>query len=734
MAIRIPIITVFDSKGLKQAQYQLNKVRGNFQNLGRNATIAGVALGVVTGALGKSVKVASDLGESINAINVSFGKSAEGILDFGKTASTALGLSQVEFNNAAVRFSGFADKIVGAGNDSSKFIQDITTRAADFASVYNIDVADALQRFQSGLAGQTEPLAKFGVNLLDSEVKAYAVRAGLAKVGEELTATQKTQARYGLLMEATNKTSGDFANTSDSLANGMRILQAQFMDIQGEIGQALLPALQDILPTVRDLVSEFGTKLKTAVQAVDWKSLITSISNLLIFFVQNIEAITKVATALFVLNTAYNVAKVAIGLYNAAVVITNGLMAGTATATGLATGALTLFRTALMTTGIGAFVVALGFIIKGATEVDSSYRHATPVVASFGTIVRSSGKDAEWAASKYGIATDSINKMSKAALDFKPPIKQSAWKVASSFGGSAFDAKVAEFGTQASSGALTGGKGTKKKGMGLAATLKREGTLVKKEAKLVSKGLSAGLAEKIISSAKPIKTANKILARIGKNGSKAVKNLQKKFNATKAGRSELAAISAENSARDRAASNAADQAEKDRLAEKKRVYESFLDSVKNTFSRIQESILNAFSLPDLGTSTDSIIRNMKKLLTATKNFSNNITQLSQMGLSPELLQQVIAAGPMAGGRLAAALVAGGAGAISEISAGFTEFGGLASQIATTGTTSAFNTPTQQNIYNINVNGGVGSGATIGQSIVEAIKAYERVSGAVWQGA
>jgi hypothetical protein len=38
------------------------------------------------------------------------------------------------------------------------------------------------------------------------------------------------------------------------------------------------------------------------------------------------------------------------------------------------------------------------------------------------------------------------------------------------------------------------------------------------------------------------------------------------------------------------------------------------------------------------------------------------------------------------------------------------------------------------VYNINVNGGVGSGATIGKSIVDAIKAYERSSGAVWQGA
>jgi hypothetical protein len=41
---------------------------------------------------------------------------------------------------------------------------------------------------------------------------------------------------------------------------------------------------------------------------------------------------------------------------------------------------------------------------------------------------------------------------------------------------------------------------------------------------------------------------------------------------------------------------------------------------------------------------------------------------------------------------------------------------------------------QQTVYNINVSGGVGSGPGIGKAIVDAIKSYERTSGAVWQNA
>lgn len=152
------------------------------------------------------------------------------------------------------------------------------------------------------------------------------------------------------------------------------------------------------------------------------------------------------------------------------------------------------------------------------------------------------------------------------------------------------------------------------------------------------------------------------------------------------------------------------------------------------FASLKSSIMGAFNLPELGGSTSSIIRNMKRLIDATRSFSSNITQLSTMGLNPELLQQVITAGPMAGARLASALVAGGSSALAEISQGFSEFSGLSSDIAMAGVQSRFGTSQQQAIYNINVNGGVGSGATIGQAIVEAIKAYERTSGPVWQGA
>jgi hypothetical protein len=184
-----------------------------------------------------------------------------------------------------------------------------------------------------------------------------------------------------------------------------------------------------------------------------------------------------------------------------------------------------------------------------------------------------------------------------------------------------------------------------------------------------------------------------------------------------------------------AAAAEAQRREQEIIDKREAAYKSFADSVKSTFGSIKESILGAFSLPDLGNSVSSISKNIQKLLTRTKEFAKNITSLSQQGLNDVLLQQVIGAGPMEGGKLAQALAGAGGGFISQLNQAYGEFGGLASGIADVGTRSAFaNASVVNNYYEIEVSGGVGSGPSIGKAIVDAIKSYERTSGAVWQGA
>ena len=225
---------------LGKAEKKLDKVAGNLTKFGAGAV---AFAGIAGAALVKTALSASDLEESVNAVNVTFGDAAAGILKLGEDAAHAVGLSNAEFNGLAVQFSSFATTVAGKGGDVVQTMEDLTGRAADFASVMNLDVAEAARVFQSGLAGETEPLKKFGIDLSAASVSAYAAANGIAEVGAKMTETEKVQARYGLLMEATVKTQGDFANTSDGYANSMRIFKADLANLSAEIGSGVLPAL-----------------------------------------------------------------------------------------------------------------------------------------------------------------------------------------------------------------------------------------------------------------------------------------------------------------------------------------------------------------------------------------------------------------------------------------------------------------------------------------------------------
>jgi hypothetical protein len=776
MAIKIPIITIFDNKGLRAAQHQLNKVSGSFNALGRNFAIGGAAIGAVAVGLGAAVKAASNFEAEFEGVNQVFGTAAKSVQAFAKAASDTAGLSETAALQGAKTFGLFA-KSAGLGQEeAAKFSTSLVQLAGDLGSFNDVPTEEALAAIQSGLMGQAEPLRRFGVFLTDTKLRAEAQAMAIYDGTGALNDQQKMLASYSLIMKDTQIQQGDFVKYQDTFGNAFKTVQTDIQNITKDIGMELLPIVAQITPIIGDLASELGDKLATAVKAVDWASLLGSLVDLLTFIVTNIETITKVATALFVLNTAFNAVRAASGLYNAVAVILNTTLlrtavqapvaavgvAGVGTAAGTASIGVGLFSAALRLIPGAALLAWIGFMVQGMTEVDSAYRQTTPVVTSFGSKVLKTGKDSEWAAKKYGVATQKVGDYANSAnavdgISFsghRMSIGQiaSAWKnaqqaaknykkvSAAGLGGATADRMDAFLSSGKKKGTdgsntesdVLGGAGTaaKKKVSplkALKADLAKSVKIGNLSKKLVTqKGFSEGLAGMILGGKNPIKTAKKILDGTAK-GVKKLKNLYAKSAAG------IAEATSSQSSRE-PVGEATLSAEEIALNQRKENYKSFLESVKSTFSQIRESILGAFTLPTLGSSTDSILRNMGKLLSKTRDFASNITRLSSMGLDPALLQQIISEGPIAGARLAAALVSGGVDGLTAINTGYAEIAALSTGIATTGVNAAFGGQQQQNIYNIEVNGGVGSGATIGQAIVDAIKAYERTSGAVWQGA
>jgi len=240
----------------------VDKTSGVFAGVNKNMLALGagmVAVGVVgLGVMSGLAKDASNLGESVNAVNVVFGDTADEILKIGESSATSFGMSKQAFNEGAVRFSAFAEVIASDGGNVADVVGKMTGRTADFASVMNIDLAQAQVLMQAGLAGETEGLRRYGIDVSAASIKTYAYANGIGEAGTKLTETQKIMARYGSIMAQTDKTAGDFLNTSDDLANRQRILKAETANLRAELGEALLPALEAVTGAVLIVVRWFS--------------------------------------------------------------------------------------------------------------------------------------------------------------------------------------------------------------------------------------------------------------------------------------------------------------------------------------------------------------------------------------------------------------------------------------------------------------------------------------------
>jgi hypothetical protein len=239
------------AKATQGAQTTIGKLGDTFTTVAGKIgkLVAGIGIGLgaaVASQIKPSIEAASGLEEATNAVRVSFGKAADGVLALGTNAAKGMGLSKTELYGIATQFSSFAETVAGKGGNIVEVVEKIAGRGADFASVFNLDVAEALGKFQSGLAGQSEPLRAYGIDLSAAAVEAYAVANGIGSGTGKMTESEKVLARYGLLMEQTDKVSGDFANTSEGVANQQRILKAELENTRAEIGEKFLPILSEI--------------------------------------------------------------------------------------------------------------------------------------------------------------------------------------------------------------------------------------------------------------------------------------------------------------------------------------------------------------------------------------------------------------------------------------------------------------------------------------------------------
>ena len=256
------------NKAIKSAEKDTKSLTGfvsrnsdAIKKMGKAMTIAG---GLIVGSLGFMVKQASDSQETF----AKFGTVFEDVFEKANLAAENLaknyGLSTLA---SKTLLSSTGDLLTGLGltGEAALGLSERTQQlAVDLASFTNFSggakgASDALTK---AMLGERESVKALGIVITEEMVKEQLWIEGKEKLTGQAKLQAKAEATLTIALGQSKNAIGDYARTSDSLANKTRELKARLEDVSVSIGTALIPVVTKVVGKITTIVEKVSNWIK----------------------------------------------------------------------------------------------------------------------------------------------------------------------------------------------------------------------------------------------------------------------------------------------------------------------------------------------------------------------------------------------------------------------------------------------------------------------------------------
>lgn len=250
----------------------------SLKNIKTAAVMAGIRM--ARQEISKAVTESNSYQEDLNLFTASMGQYAKEAQEYAENVGETMGIdpakwmrNQGVFNTLLSGFGSVADR-------SYLMSKNLTQLGYDISSFFNISVEDAMQKLQSGISGELEPLRRLGYDLSQAKLEQTALTLGIEKSVSAMTQAEKAELRYYAIMTQVTTAQGDMARSLDAPANQLRIFQAQLTQASRAIGNIFIPILQKILPyaiavlrVVRDLADAIAKLFHFKLTDIDYSGV-----------------------------------------------------------------------------------------------------------------------------------------------------------------------------------------------------------------------------------------------------------------------------------------------------------------------------------------------------------------------------------------------------------------------------------------------------------------------------
>lgn len=233
----------------------LNKMSGTFNRIGK--MVASVfAIKAVADFTKSCLDLGSDLQEVQNVVDVTFGSMSDKVNKFAQNAWKTIGLSETMAKQYMGNFGAMAKSMGFTVDSAEEMAETLTNLSGDVASFYNIDQNEAYTKLKSVFTGETETLKELGVVMTQENLDQYALANGYGKTTSAMNQQEKVALRLAYVTETLSAANGDFARTSNSWANQVRLLSLQYQSFKASIGQGLIAVLTPVINVINTIMAK----------------------------------------------------------------------------------------------------------------------------------------------------------------------------------------------------------------------------------------------------------------------------------------------------------------------------------------------------------------------------------------------------------------------------------------------------------------------------------------------
>ena len=245
-----------------------------------NVAAVAVVFRKISNFIAQAITESNKYQEDLNLFTVALGQYAAEAQNYAEKVSEVLGIDPAQW----LRNQGVFNTLLTGFGDTAERAQlmsrNLTQLGYDLSSFFNISIEDAMQKLQSGISGELEPLRRLGYDLSQARLEQTALNLGIKESVANMTQAEKAELRYYAVMTQVTTAQGDMARTLQAPANQLRILQAQITQASRAIGNIFIPALNAILPyaiavvkAIREIANAIANLFGFTLTDVDYSSV-----------------------------------------------------------------------------------------------------------------------------------------------------------------------------------------------------------------------------------------------------------------------------------------------------------------------------------------------------------------------------------------------------------------------------------------------------------------------------